>query len=118
MAAQIVCIGEKKIHTRDHLTYATICCSRDRKEVFILLNDVTSMKEPRTPKGTGEATKRFGDTIRKIREMKNLSQEDLAEILQCDRKTVIRYESGETNPRFNELRKMIKTLDIDPRDLF
>ncbi|MFE1361292.1 helix-turn-helix domain-containing protein [Streptomyces harbinensis] len=58
-----------------------------------------------------------GRLIREARLHANLSQEELAERANLDRKTVSRIEGGVMSPRVDSLLDIADALDISPRDL-
>ena len=58
------------------------------------------------------------ETLRKYREMKNLTQESLARLSKVTKKTISRLELGEvSNPRLNTVNNLAKTLSVDPESL-
>ncbi|KQT20661.1 hypothetical protein ASG22_16945 [Chryseobacterium sp. Leaf405] len=59
-----------------------------------------------------------GSKIRRLRETKGFSQEEMAERLQISRSAYSRIENGETNSWVNHVEKLSKELDIKPEDLF
>lgn len=50
----------------------------------------------------------FGSMIKKLREQKNLKQEDIAKMMNVDRSTVGKWENGSSKPDYE---KMIKLAD-------
>jgi len=60
----------------------------------------------------------IGNKIRRLRENKGFSQEDMAERLQISRSAYSRIENGETNSWVNHLDKLCENLDIKPEDFF
>lgn len=59
-----------------------------------------------------------GSKIRRLRENKGFSQEEMAERLQISRSAYSRIESGETNSWVNHIEKLCDNLDIKPEDFF
>lgn len=59
-----------------------------------------------------------GSKIRRLRETKGFSQEEMAERLQISRSAYSRIESGETNSWVNHIEKLCENLDIKPEDFF
>ncbi|MEA1849686.1 helix-turn-helix domain-containing protein [Chryseobacterium sp. MHB01] len=60
----------------------------------------------------------IGSKIRRLRENKGFSQEEMAERLQISRSAYSRIESGETNSWVNHIEKLCENLDIKPEDFF
>ena len=60
--------------------------------------------------------KHMGQTLRKAREDKGLTQAALAEAIEVSNRTVIAIEKGERNPTFEVLLRLLCTLDV-PADL-
>jgi transcriptional regulator with XRE-family HTH domain len=60
----------------------------------------------------------IGSKIRRLRENKGFSQEEMAEKLKISRSAYSRIESGETNSWVNHIEKLSKELDIKPEELF
>lgn len=59
-----------------------------------------------------------GSKIRRLRESKGFSQEEMAERLQISRSAYSRIENGETNSWVNHIEKLCENLDIKPEDFF
>lgn len=59
----------------------------------------------------------IGNKIRRLRENKGFSQEDMAEKLQISRSAYSRIESGETNSWVNHIEKLCRELDMKVEDL-
>lgn len=62
-------------------------------------------------------SKKIGKTIRKIRESKKITQEQLALDAGLNRAYVGYIERGERNPSTETLVKIARALKISPRDL-
>ncbi|HAO06400.1 MULTISPECIES: helix-turn-helix domain-containing protein [Chryseobacterium] len=60
----------------------------------------------------------IGSKIRRLRETKGFSQEEMAERLQISRSAYSRIEMGETNSWVNHIEKLCENLDIKPEDFF
>jgi len=61
---------------------------------------------------------KFGQKLRVLREEKGLSQAELAEKIGVSSKTISRYESGESNPRYPKIYDDIaEALKIDKLEL-
>lgn len=60
----------------------------------------------------------FGQRLRILREEKKLTQQDLADRINVSAKTISRYESGETKPRYNKIYDDIaRVLNVDKYEL-
>ncbi len=64
------------------------------------------------------ALKVFGKHLKKIRESKNISQEQLGLNADSYQSTVIRIEQGKTNPKLSTLIAFAKVLDVELKELF
>ena len=62
--------------------------------------------------------KKFGEKVRELRKGENLSQEQLAEKIKRDPRTVVAIEGGKRNPTLHTISKLAKALGIGIRDLF
>lgn len=60
----------------------------------------------------------LGDTLKKVREAKGLSQKELAGLLEMPQPQYSRIESGKTDPSFTTLERIVKALGISLTDLF
>jgi len=60
----------------------------------------------------------FGKRLKEIRKSKNLTQEQLAELIQLDPKQICRIENGACFTTFETLQKISKIFDIEISDLF
>jgi len=54
----------------------------------------------------------LGENIRKIRELKGFSQQNLADEIKMDQKTISRIEKGQLSPKFETLVQIAKVLSI------
>lgn len=59
----------------------------------------------------------LGENIRKIRELKGFSQQNLADETGVDQKTISRIEKGTLSPKFDLLVKIAKTLAVNMSQL-
>jgi transcriptional regulator with XRE-family HTH domain len=59
-----------------------------------------------------ELSKSLGARIRKLREERNVSQQDLAAMCNFDKSNMARIESGRTNPTFLTLYKISIALKV------
>ncbi|MDN5478359.1 MAG: helix-turn-helix domain-containing protein [Chryseobacterium sp.] len=59
----------------------------------------------------------IGKRIRKYREEKGISQEELAEKLHISRSTYQRIENGETNSWINHIENICTSLDVNMEDI-
>jgi transcriptional regulator with XRE-family HTH domain len=64
------------------------------------------------------AKSRFGFTLRKLRDERGYSQEELAERAGLHRNYVGGVERGERNVALENIVKLAKALSVSPRDLF
>lgn len=55
---------------------------------------------------------KYGDRLRRLRESKKLSQQQIANILNIDRSTYARYELGKTQPDYDILQKLAKLYNV------
>ena len=60
---------------------------------------------------------RIGENIRKFREEKNLSQEQLAVKIRCGTKKIEDYENGIASPNLDTILKISTVLDIPAAEL-
>jgi transcriptional regulator with XRE-family HTH domain len=61
--------------------------------------------------------KRFGQVIRRERELKGLSQEKLAGLAGLDRSYMHRLESGRSSPTLDTLESLARALQVLPSEL-
>ena len=55
---------------------------------------------------------KFAEKLRKERLSKNLSQEQLGEMIGISKRSIIKYENGTSIPRASAIHKMAKALDV------
>lgn len=60
---------------------------------------------------------KFGDNLRKLRKLKKLSQEDLAEKIQVSRQSVSKWETGDAYPEMNHILDLCKLFHCHINDL-
>lgn len=60
----------------------------------------------------------LGDTLKKVREAKGLSQKELAGLLDMPQPQYSRIESGKTDPSFTTLERIAKALGVSLSELF
>ncbi len=60
---------------------------------------------------------KLGATVRRLRKEKGLSQEDLAEAIGRDPRTIVAIETGKRNPTLKTINKIAKTLKIPLSEL-
>jgi transcriptional regulator with XRE-family HTH domain len=60
----------------------------------------------------------FGNRVRRLREQQGLTQEQLAERLEVDRKTVNRLENGAYSPALDRVFGLAGVLGVAVADLF
>ncbi len=65
-----------------------------------------------------KTVKAFGNNIRKHREMKQISQEELAYLSELDLTQIGRIERGVTNTSISIASKLAKSLKVPLKDLF
>lgn len=63
--------------------------------------------------GVGFMSAVFADNLKRIRIKKGYTQADLAKLLNIDRTTLTKYETGVTEPDFERLRLLCRILEID-----
>ena len=59
----------------------------------------------------------FGKAVRNYRRLRNLTQEELAEKTELDRKTISRLENGLYSPSLDNIWAIAFALNINPEDL-
>lgn len=60
----------------------------------------------------------FGRNLRKFREGKNLSMQELANIAEIEKSQIARIEIGKTNPRLATILIIAQALEIEPKEFF
>jgi len=60
---------------------------------------------------------KFGDNLRKLRKMKKLSQENLAEKMNVSRQSVSKWETGDAYPEMNNILELCKIFHCNINDL-
>ncbi len=60
----------------------------------------------------------FGKRIKELRKEKNLTQEQLAEMINIDTRNIVKIENAQTFPRIQTLEKIVEVLDVDISDIF
>ncbi len=60
---------------------------------------------------------RFGDNLRKLRKMKKLSQEQLAEKMNVSRQSISKWETGDAYPEMNNILELCKIFHCHINDL-
>lgn len=61
---------------------------------------------------------RFGEKVKRIRKDQGLSQEELAEKIKRDPRTIVAIETGKRNPTLNTINKIAQAFRISLSDLF
>jgi transcriptional regulator with XRE-family HTH domain len=64
-----------------------------------------------------DAAKRFGLNLRIGRQLKRMTQEDLASQVYLDRAAISRIETGDRYPRLDRVLEFADVLDVQVRDL-
>lgn len=62
--------------------------------------------------------KKFGERVKDFRKEKGLSQEELAEKVKVDVRTIVAIETGKRNPTLNTINKITKAVNISIKELF
>jgi transcriptional regulator with XRE-family HTH domain len=60
---------------------------------------------------------KIGKNLRRAREDRLMTQQELAEAADLNLSTVMRIETDRVEPRFSTIRKLAQALDVDPREL-
>ncbi len=60
----------------------------------------------------------FGKRIKELRKQKNLTQEQLAELVDMDTRNIIKIENAQTFPRVKTIDKLLEIFEISASDLF
>lgn len=58
-------------------------------------------------------SKDFGEHLRTLRKAKGYAQKDMADMLNINRSTYIYYETGKSQPSFQNLKKLCEILEVD-----
>lgn len=61
---------------------------------------------------------RFGKRVRELREQRNLTQEQLAELAEVSRDSIKNIEKGKHGPLFETLESLVLALECPPSALF
>lgn len=75
------------------------------------------MPDPITPR-LAELRRQFGLRLRELREGRGLTQEQLGEMADVDRKTINRIENGMYSPHLDKVFQIADALSVPTRDLF
>lgn len=68
--------------------------------------------------GSRSVKSRFGSTVRRLREERGYSQEDLAERADLHRNYIGGIERGERNVALENIVRLAKALSVSPKELF
>jgi transcriptional regulator with XRE-family HTH domain len=60
---------------------------------------------------------KIGKNLRRAREDRLMTQQELAKAADLGLSTVLRIENDRVEPRFSTIRKLAKALDVDAREL-
>jgi transcriptional regulator with XRE-family HTH domain len=60
----------------------------------------------------------LGQKLRKFREAKNLSMQQLADLADIEKSQIARIEIGKSDPRISTMLNIAKALEINPKDFF
>lgn len=58
-------------------------------------------------------SKEFGIHLRKLRKEKGYTQQDISDMLNISRSTYTYYETGKSQPSFQNLKKLCEILEVD-----
>lgn len=61
---------------------------------------------------------KLGERVKELRKDRGLSQEQLAEMVKCDVRTIVAIEGGKRNPTLDTMNKIAKAVNSDIKDLF
>ncbi|WP_219911773.1 helix-turn-helix transcriptional regulator [Nonomuraea fuscirosea] len=75
------------------------------------------MPDPITPR-LAELRRQFGSRLRELREGHGLTQEQLGELADVDRKTINRIENGMYSPHLDKVFQIADALRVPARELF
>lgn len=59
----------------------------------------------------------IGANLRKVREDKLLTQQEVADAAGIGLSSIVRIENDKTEPRFSTIRKIAAALEVEPREL-
>lgn len=59
----------------------------------------------------------FGTKVKQLRKQAGLSQEELAELIKRDPRTIVAIEAGKRNPTLNTIYKLAKALKVSASQL-
>ena len=65
-----------------------------------------------------EYSSQLGQIVKEARKRNKLSQQELAKEIETVNRTVLNIENGRGNPKLEVLYPLVRTLGIDPRELF
>ena len=65
-----------------------------------------------------EELTKLGLRIKELRKMKNVTQEELAHVIDKDQQSIQRLEAGKINPSFLYLQQIAKGLGMPLREIF
>ena len=65
-----------------------------------------------------DKSERLGKLVRESRIKRNMTQLELAEVIDKSERTVVKIEKGEGNPKLDSLAQIVKTLKINLDSLF
>ena len=88
----------------------TIVCCGIKEKMRILQKNTDAMDD--------DILKRFGLTIKRLREKKGLSQEKLGEISDLHRTYIGMIERAEKNVTLKSIEKLAKALEMDISEIF
>ena len=60
----------------------------------------------------------IGNNLKKIRSRNNVSQQEVADFLNIDRKTYVSWETGETDIKSSYIPRLAEFLHVEIKDLF
>lgn len=60
---------------------------------------------------------KFGEEVKKVRKKRTLTQEDLAELIKRDPRTIVAIESGKRNPTLQTIHKIAQALKVKSSQL-
>lgn len=60
----------------------------------------------------------LGDAVKRARLDRNMTQADVAEAIDSAQRTILNIENHKGNPKMHILFALVRTLRIDPRDIF